>query len=162
MSTTSTTELRPIRLDATSEDQPVDWQTSTAEPSDPDNVIQASLAYDATVPDGGYGWVVVCCCSVLAFWFVGTTYSWGVIQSALVHDKLASPATLSLVGSLAMACVAIFAVLNARLIRAIGTRALGIIGVIFLSTGQILSGFAVHSVPGLFITNGVVLGIGCR
>lgn len=28
------------------------------------------------MPEGGYGWVVVSACSVITFWFVGTTYAW--------------------------------------------------------------------------------------
>lgn len=40
------------------------------------------------VPDGGYGWVVVFCCSVIAFWFSGLTGAWGVVQTALLSSTL--------------------------------------------------------------------------
>ena len=78
------------------------------------------------LPDGGYGWVIVAACGVLAFWFIGTTYSWGVLQDALVQKHLGSASSLSFVGSLATACVAAFAIINGRLIRAVGATKDGV------------------------------------
>ncbi|KFZ09839.1 hypothetical protein V502_08449 [Pseudogymnoascus sp. VKM F-4520 (FW-2644)] len=123
---------------------PSSANTSYFDPADPDNVVLASLLADSQVPDGGYGWVVVFACSVLCFWFVGTTYSWGVIQAALVKQNLSSPATLSFVGSLTWA----------------GARNTALAGITLFGGGQILSGFTAHSVPGLFVTMGVIMGMG--
>ena len=162
MSTTSTVELRSLELGTHEEPHPPDWQASTAEPADPDDVIHASLLADAEVPDGGYGWVVVGGCAVVTFWFVGSTYSWGVIQKPLVDQGLAKASTLALVGSLCMAGVAIYAVLNASLIRAVGGRTVALMGMTLLSLGQLLSGFSTNSVAGLFVTTGIIMGIGCR
>ena len=44
--------------------------------SDTADIFAASRLADSTVPEGGYGWVVIFACSVITFWFVGTTYSW--------------------------------------------------------------------------------------
>ena len=44
--------------------------------SDTADIFAASRLADSTVPEGGYGWVVIFGCSVITFWFVGTTYSW--------------------------------------------------------------------------------------
>ena len=134
--------------------------TSAAEP--PADVVQASLMADASVPDGGYGWVVVGCCALLTFWFVGTTYSWGVIQTALVVRGLSSASTLAFVGSLTVAMLSVLAVVNARLIRALGSRPVAVMGVCLISLGEVLSGFATNSVAGLFVTTGVVMGVGVR
>lgn len=112
--------------------------------------------------DGGYGWVVVTACAMMTFCFVGVTYSWGIFQSALVDQGLSTPATLSFVGSSTVACIAIFAILNARLLNAIGARAVAILGVILLGGGEILSSFSLHSVAGLFVTVGGIMGIGAR
>lgn len=141
---------------------PASANTSYFDPADPDNVVLASLLADSQVPDGGYGWVVVFACSALCFWFVGTTYSWGVIQAALVKQNLSSPATLSFVGSLACACNSLFALLNARIIRWAGARNTALAGITLFGGGQILSGFTAHSVPGLFVTMGVIMGVGMR
>lgn len=67
-------------------------------PNETDIVMAASAAADSEVPDGGYGWVILAGCSTLTFWFAGTTYSWGVMQAALVREGFASPSTLAFVG----------------------------------------------------------------
>lgn len=125
-----------------------------------DNVIAQSQLADAAVPDGGYGWVIVSACAVLAFWFVGTTYCWGVIQTPLVQEGLASPSTLSFVGSLAVGLNSVFAITSARLMQRIGAKWTGVLGISLLSAGELFAGFATHSVGGLFATAGFTLGVG--
>ncbi|KAI1266060.1 major facilitator superfamily domain-containing protein [Xylariaceae sp. FL1019] len=125
-----------------------------------DPVLEASRLADSDVPDGGYGWVVVASCATLSWWTIGTSYSWGVIQSALVERGLSSAATLSFVGALGPALLAAVATLNSRLMRMIGVRYTGMLGVTFMGLAQILAGFSSKSVPGLFVTEGVLLGLG--
>ncbi|KAK0100392.1 hypothetical protein ONS95_008347 [Cadophora gregata] len=127
-----------------------------------DAIIAESRLADALVPDGGYGWIVILACSILTFWFVGTSYSWGVIQAALVEKNLSNPASLSFVGSLTAACISFFALVNARIVRWIGARWTAVVGVLALGLGGVLSGFSTGSVGGLFFTAGVVMGVGCR
>jgi hypothetical protein len=129
---------------------------------DTSSILQASRLADSTVPDGGYGWVVCFGCSIIAWWFVGTSYSWGVIQAALVEQGLAAPATLSFVGSLTPTFIPVLALINARIIRAIGARYTGVIGMTLLGIGGILAGFSTHNVKYLFLTAGVLGGIGTR
>jgi hypothetical protein len=117
---------------------------------------------DLSVPDGGYGWVIVSACAVITFWFVGTSYSWGVIQKALVDEGISKTSTLSFVGGLTPMCISLLALFNARMVRAIGARWVALLGILFLGSGEILSGFAMHSVGGLFATIGVISGIGTR
>lgn len=137
------------------------WNTSTRRPA-VDGVVEASRIADESAPDGGYGWYIVGACSLLTFWFVGTTYSWGVIQGALGDAKLAKPSTLAFLGSLDVACLAAFALVNGRLIRAIGARKVAILGVMMMGVGQIWSGWATKSVVGLFFTEGLIMGYGVR
>ncbi|KAL3454626.1 major facilitator superfamily domain-containing protein [Aspergillus insuetus] len=125
-----------------------------------DQIMQESLVADSQVPDGGYGWVVISACAIITWWFIGTSYSWGIIQAALVKEGVSSASTLAFVGSLAVACISFLGVINARLIRLLGTRASAVLGVVFLGVGEILSGFALKSVGGLFVTAGAVMGIG--
>lgn len=125
-----------------------------------DDVVEASRIVDSGVPEGGYGWVAVAACGAMCFWFVGTTYAWGVIQGALVAEGLSSASTLSWVGSITVACNAILAISSARVLRAIGSRRTAFAGITFLGGGQILSGFSVHNIGGLFFTSGIVMGIG--
>jgi hypothetical protein len=127
-----------------------------------EDTISLQAAADSTNPNGGYGWVVVFACAILTFWFVGTTYSWGVIQASLVREGLTSASTLSFVGSLTVAFNAILALVSARVIKLLGARITGCLGILFLSAGEILSGFSTHNVGGLFVTTGVIMGVGVR
>lgn len=122
----------------------------------------ASVAFDADIPDGGYGWFVVGGCFVLTWWCVGTVYCWGVLQANLVETGLSTPSTLSFIQGLASACISVFGVANGYVIRRIGARLTALAGVVLLGLGQILSGFAVHQVGGLFMTSGLVAGTGTR
>ena len=135
-------------------------ELSNFNPTDPDTIIAASRLADSQVPDGGYGWVVIFACSILTFWFVGTTYSWGVIQAALVAQKVSTPSTLSFVGSTTCSFIAFLALVNARIIRAIGARTTALVGVVLLGAGEIFSGFSTRSVGGLFVNAGVIMGVG--
>lgn len=95
------------------------------------------------------------------FFYVGLTYSWGIIQAKLASEHLAPDSTLAFIGSTSVAFISFAAIINSRLIRLLGTRNAAILACSLLSIGQILSGWATRSVGGLFVTNGVVMGIGC-
>lgn len=127
-----------------------------------DPILQASRAADSAVPEGGYGWVVVAGCFVLAWWVIGTAYSWGVIQGALVEDGLAPPSVLSFVGSLAAALIAALAIVNGRVVRRFGPRNAGLLGVALMGLSEVLSSFSVRNVGALFATSGVMMGLGVR
>ena len=127
-----------------------------------DNILHASQLADSTAPEGDYGWVIVVACCSISFWIVGTVYSWGVMQAALFKQGLSSPPTLSWIGSLSFACISFLALVNARVIRLLGARKTALLGVSMLALGEILSGFLTHHVGGLFVTTGVVSGIGTR
>ncbi|KAF8184142.1 major facilitator superfamily domain-containing protein [Mycena galopus ATCC 62051] len=117
---------------------------------------------ESQIPDGGYGWVVVFACAVLAWWSVGTSYNWGLIQAALVKQGLSSPSTLSFVGSLTVACVSGLAIINARVIRFFGARRTALAGISLVGLGEILSSFATKNIGALFVTTGIITGIGTR
>lgn len=106
--------------------------------------------------------MVAGCCATLAFWFVGTSYSWGVIQASLISEGVSDVATLSYVGSLTTTCIALFAVVNAKVIRTIGAQKTAALGVTLLGGGALLSGFAVHELGALVVTVGLVMGLGTR
>ncbi|KAI1823635.1 major facilitator superfamily transporter [Xylaria intraflava] len=125
-----------------------------------DPALEASRLADLEVPDGGYGWVIVGSCAIVSWWTVGTSYSWGVIQGALVEEGLSTSAVLSFVGALGPTLLAAVAIINARLMRIIGARYTAMLGIFLIGLAQILASFAVESVPGLFITEGGLLGLG--
>jgi len=95
-----------------------------------------------------------------SFFFGGLTYSWGIVQARLTQAKLASDSQLSFIGSTAITFISLTALINVRLIRWLGTKKACALGCVFLGLGPILNGFSVTSYPGLFVTNGIVLGFG--
>ncbi|KAH8815582.1 putative monocarboxylate transporter [Xylogone sp. PMI_703] len=137
-----------------------DPTTSAFNPSHPDAIVQASLLLDSQVPDGGYGWVVLFALSIITFWFVGTTYCWGVIQADLVKEHVGSASTLSFVGSGACACISFLALVNGKVIRRIGARSAALLGVGLMGVGEVGSGFLTKSVGGLFVFSGGIMGVG--
>ncbi len=155
---TSTTTAIELGSHTVLQREPIEAPNSDNESVDP--VLEASRLADSDVPDGGYGWVVVASCAILSWWTIGTSYSWGVIQGALVEEGLSTPAVLSFVGALGPTLLAAVAILNSRIMRTIGVRYTGMLGIFLIGLAEILAGFAVKSVPGLFITEGVLLGLG--
>ncbi|KAM3515884.1 hypothetical protein MY11210_000424 [Beauveria gryllotalpidicola] len=141
-------------------------ESSDSDPDpDPDPVLEASRIADSTVPDGGHGWVVICACAVVSFWLTGVNYSWGVMQSALVDAGLGSPSSLSFAGSIPATLISVMAMLNARIVRRLGARWTAVVGIAVIGLAQILSAFCTapgssSSLPGLYVTAGVMLGVG--
>lgn len=125
-------------------------------------MLEASRAADSTAPDGGYGWAIVAGGAMLMWWLVGTTYAWGVIQRTLVNNGLAGPAVVSFIGSLQAAMVSFCATFNAWLLRHLGARRMGLIGVVLMGGCEILSSFTTHNLGGLFFTGGAMFGLGAR
>lgn len=134
--------------------------TSPAEDNDLDPILEASRVADSSVPDGGYGWVVVAGCAVMTWWYAGSSYAWGILQGAFVEQGLSSPATLAFIGSLSMTLLALLAPINSRILRKLGARNTCLLGVSFLGVANILSSFTVNNVGGLFFTGGVLPGLG--
>jgi hypothetical protein len=94
------------------------------------------------------------------FFSTGTPYSWGIIQSQLVIERVAPAATLAWVGSLTVSLYAILAMVSSRVVRSLGARKAAMIGAVFLGGGELLSGWTTKQVGGLFLTEGVIMGIG--
>ncbi|KXH30132.1 major facilitator superfamily transporter [Colletotrichum simmondsii] len=128
---TSGIELHPLPANISQKPSPY-ASTSQNVDDTTDPILQASREADSTVPEGGYGWVVVGGCFIVAWWIIGTSYSWGVIQGALIEDGLGTPAVLSFVGSLAAALISALAIINSRVMRRIGPRKTGLLGISLL------------------------------
>lgn len=115
------------------------------------------------IPDGGYGWVVVFACSTASFLFNGWSGAWGVLQAALIQDypnNNASTSTLAFVGSLSIALCVALGLVSTRLSNLIGARYSMLLGVVLVGLGCLLSSFTVSNIPGLFMTAGVIYGLG--
>ncbi len=58
--------------------------------------------------------------------------------------------------------ISVLALVNARVIRALGARTTALLGITLFGVGEILSGFSTRNVGGLFVTAGFVMGLGTR
>ncbi|KAM0811808.1 putative Major facilitator superfamily (MFS) profile domain-containing protein [Seiridium cardinale] len=114
-----------------------------------------------TIPDGGYGWIVVLACFIQTFWINAWTGSWGILQVALLQTTLKGTptSTISFVGSLGLSLPLALGLFSVRVARVIGARWTTLIGIFLYGIGNVLSGFAVSSVGGLF-ASGLSYGIG--
>ncbi|KAI7190247.1 hypothetical protein KC352_g21748, partial [Hortaea werneckii] len=115
MSSTSTIELRAAPPVETSYNH-----TPLIENEDQSRAPAKEESSNPTtqVPDGGYGWVIVSCCSLFTFHFNGLNGSWGILQNHLLEKHLPSVPTytIAFVGSFALATEVAFGVLSARLV----------------------------------------------
>ena len=154
---------KPVEMRVTEPATPTEAPPSEgATPPEQVNITYASQQADASAPEGDYGWVIILSCFVISFLVVGTLYSWGIMQEALFKQGLSSPSTLSWIGSLAFTFIAVLATVNARIIQLLGARNTAFCGISLLALGEILSGSTTHKIGGLFITAGVLSGIGTR
>jgi hypothetical protein len=51
------------------------------------DVLAASRLADSTVPDGGYGWILIAACGIVTFWFVGVFQLAGPITRGLLSKN---------------------------------------------------------------------------
>ncbi|KAF4986890.1 hypothetical protein FDECE_15712 [Fusarium decemcellulare] len=146
--------LRPTRAGL------ADNASSAHQNSLDDPALEASRIADSTVPDGGYGWVVIMACAVVGWWVIGLSYVWGVYQRALIEKGVGSPLALSFCGSLSPALMASVGMLASRAMRSLGTRKLSFAGIIMMALSQIGASFVTDHLVGLFFLPGVPLGLG--
>lgn len=63
-------------------------------------------------------------------------------------------------GSTAVAAIAAFALINARIIRLLGARTTALLGVFLMGIGETTASFTTNSIGGLFATESILMGIG--
>ncbi|RTE82620.1 hypothetical protein BHE90_002896 [Fusarium euwallaceae] len=133
---------------------------SLQQESSDDPALEASRIADSTVPDGGYGWVIILACAVIGWWTIGLSYVWGVYQRALLEKGVGSPLALSFCGSLSPALMASIGMLVSRMMRSLGTRKLCFVGIALMAIAEIGASFVTDHLVGLFFLPGVPLGLG--
>ncbi|CAH0056397.1 unnamed protein product [Clonostachys solani] len=156
-STSTAIELQPTQAEVSQQSVTEDLNLFS---SDLDPVLQTSRLNDSTVPDGGYGWVVVSACAVTCWWWIGTPYSWGVMQSALVERDVSTPAVLAFVGSLAAALISAMALVNSVVLQKFGARKTAMMSMVLISLSEFLSSFTFQNITALFFTSGFMMGLG--
>ncbi|KAK5203326.1 hypothetical protein LTR41_010969 [Exophiala xenobiotica] len=118
------------------------------------------------VPEGGFGWAIAFSCSMMSFWMVGISNSWGVLQTALLETGFgdASASSLSFIGAFSNTWIILLGPVALHALRYTGCRLGCIAGVILYSSGVLVSGFVISTDPTalgiLFATFGILAGSG--
>lgn len=115
---------------------------------------------DLSIPDGGHGWIVLAGCTVVSWWSIGTAQSFGVLQKGLLDENVSTSVNLMFVGCLAAGVVTIFSILYAWLMRSFGTRWTAMFGVFLMSLSGAISSVVYKQVGALFVSYGVLMGVG--
>lgn len=132
---------------------------SSDEESGPEN-NQDSTMKETQQLDGWRGWIVVTASASSLFVFMGVIYSWGILQANLAHKSNMSLTTLTFVGSLATSFMTSICIFVGKAIRRFGYRQTAIAGAILLGLGEFASSWVTHHLGALFITHGVIFGVG--
>jgi MFS family permease len=161
MSTTTTEHIVLTSIRTSPPSQQSRPALALAEAEDPPENATYSMT---AVPDGGYGWTIVLCGAMMAFWSNGIINCWGVLQAALLNSKLehVPTSTLSFVGSLGLGLSAGLGILSIKSIRYVGSRITALLGVLIMGISLIGSGLCTRTsnVGGLFGTAGLTAGVG--
>ncbi|KAM0738715.1 hypothetical protein ACQRIT_006452 [Beauveria bassiana] len=110
--------------------------------------------------DGWRGWIVVAASASALFVFMGVIYSWGILQADLARKSNMSLTTLTFVGSLATSFMTSICTFVGKAVRRFGYRETAIAGAIFLGLGEFASSWVTHHLGALFVTHGVIFGVG--
>lgn len=100
---------------------------------------------EGSLPDGGYGWIVVACSFLLELFTEGPISAFGVFQEFYVNDKFAgkaSNATIAMVGVLSMSSMAVLGVVTGKLCDKYGFKLLPFVGICLMSLGYLAASFA--------------------
>ena len=109
--------------------------------------------------DGGYAWVIVLQAFIVSVLVDGSIYSFGIYLPVYMNEFNQGPSTIAWIGSLATGVSSGGGIFAGYLCDKYGNRIILIIGMIFISFGY-LTGSLTNAVWGLFLTQGVLCGIG--
>lgn len=121
---------------------------------------RVTLSEDEAQFDTWRGWIVVTAASCSFFMYMGVIYSWGILQAKMADTRGYSLTTLTFVGSLATSFMVSLCILVGKMVRKHGYRNVALVGAVFLGLGEFLSSWVVGHPWALFITHGILFGVG--
>ncbi|XP_078492981.1 monocarboxylate transporter 10 [Ciona intestinalis] len=113
----------------------------------------------ATVPDGGWGWVVTFAAFTINIVVIGIHNCFSLLYIDMITEFKGSLSKTAWIGSIAFGCILIFAPLSGVLANRFGCRKVTLAGIVIASTFLFASSFAT-SIESLFLTYGFGFGFG--
>ncbi|XP_011196604.2 uncharacterized protein LOC114803508 [Zeugodacus cucurbitae] len=111
------------------------------------------------IPDGGYGWVVVLASLIVSLIADGLSFSFGLINSELLHYFGESPSKTAWISSLFFSVPLLMGPIWSNLVDNYGCRKMTIFGGLLSAIGFGLSSLC-NSVEMLMLTFGIISGLG--
>lgn len=121
--------------------------------------IPEKIEKGATIPDGGWGWVVVLSSFVISMIADGISFSFGLLYIEFLEEFQASKSTTAWIGSLFIAVPLLSGPVMSALVDRYGCRSMTILGGIISTIGFVLASVST-SLEMMMITFGVIAGLG--
>ncbi|CAH2211209.1 jg3514 [Pararge aegeria aegeria] len=124
-----------------------------------DKKIVINDAKKVTIPDGGWGWVVVLSSFVISMIADGISFSFGLLYIEFLDEFQASKSTTAWIGSLFIAVPLLSGPVMSALVDRYGCRSMTILGGIISTIGFVLASIST-TLEMMLITFGVIAGLG--
>ncbi|CAG9584927.1 unnamed protein product [Danaus chrysippus] len=112
-----------------------------------------------SIPDGGWGWVVVLSSFVISMIADGISFSFGLLYIEFLDEFKASKSTTAWIGSLFIAVPLLAGPVMSALVDRYGCRSMTILGGIISSLGFVLASVST-TLETMMLTFGVIAGLG--
>lgn len=126
---------------------------------DDENLEVAKEESKVSIPDGGWGWVVVLSSFVISMIADGISFSFGLLYIEFLEEFQASKSTTAWIGSLFIAVPLLSGPVMSALVDRYGCRKMTILGGIISTLGFVLASIST-TLEMMMITFGVIAGLG--
>lgn len=126
---------------------------------DDENLEVAKEENKVSIPDGGWGWVVVLSSFVISMIADGISFSFGLLYIEFLEEFQASKSTTAWIGSLFIAVPLLSGPVMSALVDRYGCRKMTILGGIISTLGFVLASIST-TLEMMMITFGVIAGLG--
>ncbi|XP_070493052.1 monocarboxylate transporter 14-like [Chironomus tepperi] len=142
------------------DDEKSTLRRSSSDCSDIESISSSVLSRNKrTIPDGGYGWVIVFSSLMVSLIADGISFSFGLIYTELLNYFQEGPTKTAWIGSLFLAVPLMSGPVMSNLVDKYGCRKMTMLGGLVGCLGFTLSAFS-NSVEMLYLTFGIIAGLG--
>lgn len=124
-----------------------------------EKLIGANDVTKVSIPDGGWGWIVVLSSFVISMIADGISFSFGLLYIEFLDEFGASKSTTAWIGSLFIAVPLLAGPVMSALVDRYGCRSMTILGGIISSLGFVLASIST-TLETMMLTFGVIAGLG--